>query len=176
VSRSSVLTTASPLACAQSRCVYFHSQQDLGSPNRRIVRANQTTETSRIVHSRSAAIAKSRKSASTITRPDVAVQLRSRIARLPARKSVQMKRCRSPTESGVVSLLYLHGPTSSPKSFHPLADRGISLACRDIGRSSVAKVFGGWIRPAFPVCISLRFPLLCRFLDAGNNEALGTLS
>jgi hypothetical protein len=160
VSRSSVLTTASPLACAQSRCVYFHSQQDLGSPNRRIVRANQTTETSRIVHSRSAAIAKSRKSASTITRPDVAVQLRSRIARLPARKSVQMKRCRSPTESGVVSLLYLHGPTSSPKSFHPLADRGISLACRDIGRSSVAKVFGGWIRPAFPVCISLRFPLL----------------
>jgi hypothetical protein len=121
------------------------------------VRTNQTTQTSRIVHSRSAAIAKSRKSASTITRPDVAVQLRSRIARLPARKSVQMKRCRSPTESGVVSLLYLHGPTSSPKSFHPLADRGISLACRDIRRSSVAKVFGGWIRPAFPVCISLRF-------------------
>jgi hypothetical protein len=33
------------------------------------------------------------RSASNITRPDVAIQLRSRIARLPARKSVQMKRC-----------------------------------------------------------------------------------
>jgi hypothetical protein len=77
---------------------------------------------------------------------------------VPARKSVQMKRCRSPTESGVVSLLYWHGPTSSPKGFHPLADRGVSLPCGDICRSSVAKVFGDGIRPA--ICISLRSPLL----------------
>jgi hypothetical protein len=61
-----------------------HSQQDLGSPNRRNVRTNQTTETRRIVHSRSAAMtrsprdAKSKKRPSTTTRAEVAVPLRSR--------------------------------------------------------------------------------------------------
>ena len=61
----------------------------------------------------------------------------------------------------MTSLLYSHGPTSSPKHFHPLADRGASLARGDIGRSPKSQKYSvDGIRLAFPVCISLRFPVV----------------